>query len=51
MSEAIDREELRRDLADALSAIQKDHSVAGLDVLADASRNSASRMHCMGARW
>jgi hypothetical protein len=36
MSEAIDREELRRDLADALSAIQKDHSVAGLDVLADA---------------
>jgi hypothetical protein len=35
MSPAVDREQLRRDLADALSALQKDHDVTGLDVLAD----------------
>ena len=34
MSAPIDREQLRRDLSDALSAIQKEHSVVGLDVLA-----------------
>ena len=33
MSEA-DREQLRRDLSDALSAIQRDQDVTGLDVLA-----------------
>ena len=34
MSEAIDREELRHDLADALSAIQRDQDVTGLGALA-----------------
>ena len=34
MSAPVDREQLRRDLSDALSAIQKEHSVVGLDVLA-----------------
>jgi hypothetical protein len=30
----VDREQLRRDLSDALSAIQRDQDVTGLDVLA-----------------
>jgi hypothetical protein len=30
----VDREQLRRDLSDALSALQKDQTVLGLDVLA-----------------
>ena len=34
MSAPVDREQLRRDLSDALSAIQRDHDVTGLDVLA-----------------
>jgi len=34
MSAPVDRERLRRDLSDALSAIQRDHDVTGLDVLA-----------------
>jgi hypothetical protein len=34
VSAPVDREQLRRDLSDALSAIQKEHSVVGLDVLA-----------------
>ncbi len=34
MSAPIDREQLRRDCSDALSAIQRDHDVTGLDVLA-----------------
>ena len=39
----LDREQIRRDLSDALSAIQRDHDVAGLDVLA------ASLTTCEGA--
>ncbi len=34
MSAPVDRERLWRDLSDALSAIQRDHDVTGLDVLA-----------------
>jgi hypothetical protein len=34
MSAPLDREQLRRDLSDALSAIQRAHDVTGLDVLA-----------------
>jgi hypothetical protein len=34
MSAPPDREQLRRDLSDALSAIQRDHDVTGLDALA-----------------
>jgi hypothetical protein len=34
MSAPVDREQLRRDLSDALSAIQHDHDVTGLGVLA-----------------
>ena len=34
MSQAVDREQLRRDLSDALKAIQRDQDVTGLDVLA-----------------
>lgn len=34
MSAPIDREQLRRDLFDALSAIQCNHDVTGLDALA-----------------
>lgn len=34
MSAPVDREQLRRDLSDALSAIQRDCDVTGLDVLA-----------------
>ena len=30
----VDREQLRRDLSDALSALQRDQTVLGLDVLA-----------------
>ena len=32
--DAVDREQLRRDLSDALGAIQRDHDVTGLDALA-----------------
>ncbi len=31
---AVDREQLKRDLSDALSALQKDQTVLGLDMLA-----------------
>jgi hypothetical protein len=34
MSQAVGREQLRRDLSDALKAIQRDQDVTGLDVLA-----------------
>jgi len=34
MSKPVDREQLRRDLSDALGAIQRDQDVTGLDVLA-----------------
>ena len=34
MSAPVDREQLRRDLSDVLSAIQRDGDVTGLDVLA-----------------
>jgi hypothetical protein len=34
MTSIIDREQLRRDLSDALSAIQRDQDVTGLDALA-----------------
>lgn len=34
MSAPLDREQLRRDLSDALSAIQQDQDVTGLDALA-----------------
>ena len=34
MSAPVDREQLRRDLSDALSAVQRDGDVTGLDVLA-----------------
>ena len=34
MSAPPDREQLRRDLSDGLSAIQRDHDVVGLDTLA-----------------
>ena len=30
----VDREQLRRDLSDALSAVQTDHDVTGLEILA-----------------
>ena len=33
MSEPTDREQLKRDLSEALSAIQRDHDVVGLDGL------------------
>jgi hypothetical protein len=36
MSAPFDREQLRRDLSDALKSIQQDHEVTGLDVLAAA---------------
>ena len=36
MSQAVDREQLRRDLSDALKAIQRDQDVTGLDALAAA---------------
>jgi hypothetical protein len=39
MSQTVDREQLRRDLSDALSAIQRDQDVTGLDALA-ASRTT-----------
>jgi hypothetical protein len=39
MSKPIDREQLRRDLSDALGAIQRDQDVTGLDALA-ASRTT-----------
>ena len=32
--DAVDREQLRRDLSDALTAIQRAHDVTGLDALA-----------------
>jgi len=34
VSAVVDREQLRRDLSDALKAIQRDQDVTGLDVLA-----------------
>lgn len=34
MSAPVDHEQLRRDLSDALKAIQRDHDVTGLDALA-----------------
>jgi hypothetical protein len=34
LSAPVDPEQLRRDLSDALKAIQQDHDVTGLDVLA-----------------
>ena len=34
MTSLIDREQLRRDLSDALHALQRDQDVTGLDVLA-----------------
>ena len=34
MSKPVDREQLRRDLSDALGAIQRDQDVTGLDILA-----------------
>ena len=34
MSDSVDREQFRRDLSDALSAIQRDQDVTGLDALA-----------------
>jgi hypothetical protein len=34
MSKPIDREQLRRDLSDALGAIQRDQDVTGMDALA-----------------
>jgi hypothetical protein len=34
MTSAVDREQLRRDLSDALSTIQRDQDVTGLDALA-----------------
>jgi hypothetical protein len=36
MSNKVDREQLRRELSEALKSIQQDHEVTGLDVLAAA---------------
>lgn len=44
MSALLDRGQLRRDLPDALGAIQRDHDVTGLDALAGSHR----RMRFMG---
>jgi hypothetical protein len=47
--DAVDREQLKRDLSEALSAIQRDHDVVGLDALAGSlSRPSRPRMRFMG---
>ena len=41
MTGMLDREQLRRDLSDSLSAIQRDHDVATLDARARSRRSRA----------
>jgi hypothetical protein len=50
MSAPVDREQLRRDLSDALKAIQHDHDVTGLDALAASLTTLAETPYAFHAR-
>lgn len=50
MSAPVDREQLRRELSDALSAIQRDHDVGGLDALAASLQTLAEAPYAFHGR-
>lgn len=50
MSAPVDREQLRRELSDALSAIQRAHDVTGLDALAASLQTLAEAPYAFHGR-